>query len=219
MHSRKAQRSRAGQTSSWLELVLDEGKNRQIRRMMESMGVEVLRLVRVSIGPLQLGDLGKGEYRALTVDEKRMLDRAMLEMGRADGRLVREAREGPGQARFGETPAGLDARLLSALAKVGIERLYEHQAEAVAAAWQGPAIVTTGTASGKSLCFNLPTLDVLCRDSRARAVYLYPTKALAQDQARALADASHALCTLAVVRCRELHFLSARVGRGAADTQ
>jgi DEAD/DEAH box helicase domain-containing protein len=50
----------------------------------------------------------------------------------------------------------------------------------------GPTIVTTGTASGKSLCFNLPTLDVLCRDTRARALYLYPTKALAQDQARAL---------------------------------
>jgi len=79
LRAKQAQRSRAGQTSSWLELVLDEGKNRQIRRMMESMGVEVLRLVRVSIGPLQLGDLGKGEYRALTVDEKRMLDRAMLE--------------------------------------------------------------------------------------------------------------------------------------------
>ena len=52
--------------------------------------------------------------------------------------------------------------------------------------WAGPTIVTTGTASGKSLCFNLPTLDVLCRDARARALYLYPTKALAQDQARAL---------------------------------
>ena len=48
-------------------------------------------------------------------------------------------------------------------------------------------IVTTGTASGKSLCFNLPTLEVLCRDAHARALYLYPTKALAQDQARALA--------------------------------
>ena len=48
-------------------------------------------------------------------------------------------------------------------------------------------IVTTGTASGKSLCFNLPTLEILCRDAHARALYLYPTKALAQDQARALA--------------------------------
>src|SRR2546430_6129632 len=55
-------------------------------------------------------------------------------------------------------------------------------------AWAGPTIITTGTASGKSMCFNLPTLDVLCRDARARALYLYPTKALAQDQARALAS-------------------------------
>jgi DEAD/DEAH box helicase domain-containing protein len=67
-----------------------------------------------------------------------------------------------------------------------MERLYAHQAGALAAAWEGPTIVTTGTASGKSLCFNLPTLEVLCRDRRARAIYLYPTKALAQDQARAL---------------------------------
>jgi len=73
------------------------------------------------------------------------------------------------------------------LAKVGVERLYEHQAEAIALAWEGPTIVTTGTASGKSMCFNLPTLEVLCRDTRARAIYLYPTKALAQDQARAVA--------------------------------
>ncbi|MGH2969418.1 MAG: DEAD/DEAH box helicase, partial [Solirubrobacteraceae bacterium] len=66
------------------------------------------------------------------------------------------------------------------------ERLYSHQAEALHAAWAGPTIVTTGTASGKSLCFQLPTLDVICRDSKARALYLYPAKALAQDQARAL---------------------------------
>jgi 23S rRNA pseudouridine2605 synthase len=68
---------RAGEKNCWLEIVLDEGKNRQIRRMMEALGVEVLRLVRVGIGPLTLGDLAKGEHRALTVEEKRMLDRAM----------------------------------------------------------------------------------------------------------------------------------------------
>jgi 23S rRNA pseudouridine2605 synthase len=77
LRAKQARRLRAGQKNCWLELVLDEGKNRQIRRMMEGRGVEVLRLVRVAIGPLQLGDLAKGEHRSLTTDEKRMLDRAV----------------------------------------------------------------------------------------------------------------------------------------------
>lgn len=68
---------RGGEKTSWLEIVLDEGKNRQIRRMMEAMGVEVLRLVRVAIGPLQLGSLAKKKYRELTLAEKKMLDQAM----------------------------------------------------------------------------------------------------------------------------------------------
>jgi DEAD/DEAH box helicase domain-containing protein len=111
---------------------------------------------------------------------------ALLDAGLGDGRLVREAREGPRGARFEDAPAGLHRDVLAALHRSGIEHLYAHQASALAAAWEGPTIVTTGTASGKSLCFNLPTLEVLCRDRRARAIYLYPTKALAQDQARAL---------------------------------
>lgn len=53
-------------SSSWLEVVLDEGKNRQIRRLVEAFDIEVLRLVRVAIGPLQLGELKKGEWRHLT---------------------------------------------------------------------------------------------------------------------------------------------------------
>ena len=77
LRARQARRLRAGEKNCWLEIVLDEGKNRQIRRMMESLGIEVLRLVRVAIGPLQLGDLAKGTHRALTANEKRMLDRAM----------------------------------------------------------------------------------------------------------------------------------------------
>jgi DEAD/DEAH box helicase domain-containing protein len=112
---------------------------------------------------------------------------ALLDAGREDGRLVREAREGPGRARLVDPPAELHPDVLAALERLGIERLYSHQADAVHSAWQAPTIITTGTASGKSMCFNLPTLDVLCRDARARALYLYPTKALAQDQARALA--------------------------------
>jgi 23S rRNA pseudouridine2605 synthase len=77
LRARKVRLLRSGQKHCWLEIVLDEGKNRQIRRMLEAMGVEVLRLVRVAIGPLQLGKLAKGAYRALTRDEKKMLDRAM----------------------------------------------------------------------------------------------------------------------------------------------
>ena len=111
---------------------------------------------------------------------------ALLDAGGQDGRLVREAREGPSEATLVEPPAELHPQVLQALERMGIEQLYSHQAQALHAAWAGPTIVTTGTASGKSMCFNLPTLDVLCRDPKARALYLYPTKALAQDQARAL---------------------------------
>lgn len=77
LRAREARTLRAGQKNCWLEIVLDEGKNRQIRRMTEALGVEVLRLVRVAIGPLQLGNLAKGQCRVLTMEEKRMLDRAM----------------------------------------------------------------------------------------------------------------------------------------------
>lgn len=77
MRAKQARRLRAGQKTCWLEIILDEGKNRQIRRMMEAMGVEVLRLVRVAIGPLELGSLAKGEYRPVTADEKRKLDHAL----------------------------------------------------------------------------------------------------------------------------------------------
>ena len=77
LRAKHARRLRAGEKNSWLEIVLDEGKNRQIRRMMEALDAEVLRLVRVSIGPLELGDLAKGEHRSLTADEKRMLDCAL----------------------------------------------------------------------------------------------------------------------------------------------
>jgi 23S rRNA pseudouridine2605 synthase len=68
---------RQGERNTWLVVVLDEGKNRQIRRMLGQAGVEVLRLVRVSIGSLSLGDLAKGRYRTLTQTERRGLDVAM----------------------------------------------------------------------------------------------------------------------------------------------
>jgi 23S rRNA pseudouridine2605 synthase len=68
---------RTGEKNGWLEIILDEGRNRQIRRMLNALGVEVLRLVRVAIGPLQLGNLAKGACRSLTQEEKKALDRAM----------------------------------------------------------------------------------------------------------------------------------------------
>ena len=110
----------------------------------------------------------------------------LLQAGRDDERLVTQSSVHPRPGHRAPIPEELHPWVADALRAKGIEDLWSHQAEAIHAAWAGPTIVTTGTASGKSLCFQLPTLDVLSRDPRARALYLYPTKALAQDQARAL---------------------------------
>jgi DEAD/DEAH box helicase domain-containing protein len=84
-------------------------------------------------------------------------------------------------------PEALHPRVREALAAQGVDALYAHQAEAWEAAARGEHfVVTTGTASGKTLAFNLPVLDALAREPKQRALYLYPTKALAQDQLRAL---------------------------------
>src|SRR3954466_7190645 len=108
----------------------------------------------------------------------------LLQAGRDDDRLVTQTSVHPRPGKQAAIPEELHPQVTHALQAKGIETLWSHQAEAIHAGWAGPTIVTTGTASGKSLCFQLPTLDVLCRDGRARALYLYPTKALAQDQAR-----------------------------------
>jgi 23S rRNA pseudouridine2605 synthase len=77
LRARQARLLRSGEKNCWVEIVLDEGRNRHIRRMMKALGVEVLRLVRVAIGPLLLGELAKGAFRDLTKDEKRLLDDAV----------------------------------------------------------------------------------------------------------------------------------------------
>lgn len=69
MRARSAQILRQGERNSWFVIVLDEGKNRQIRRMLEALGIEVPRLVRVAVGSLELGELPKGAYRPLTDGE------------------------------------------------------------------------------------------------------------------------------------------------------
>jgi DEAD/DEAH box helicase domain-containing protein len=86
-------------------------------------------------------------------------------------------------ARHADFPDDLDPRLRDVLARRGVERPYTHQREAYDAARAGrDAVVVTPTASGKTLCYNLPVLDTILKDPDARALYLFPTKALAQDQ-------------------------------------
>jgi len=80
---------RSGEKNSWVELVLDEGKNRQIRRMFDALGIEVLRLIRVAIGALQLGALPKGKHRPLHPDEKTRLDGTMKRSPLANNGLRR----------------------------------------------------------------------------------------------------------------------------------
>ncbi len=103
-----------------------------------------------------------------------------------DERLAHDHVYGARSARLVEIPDTLTPALRKSLERIGITELFEHQSQALHRAFERQTIVTTGTASGKSLCFQLPTLQVLTQDRTARALYLYPTKALAQDQARAL---------------------------------
>ncbi|HXY02428.1 MAG TPA: pseudouridine synthase [Terriglobales bacterium] len=77
LSAKRARILRHGEKNTWLEVILDEGKNRQIRRILTALGLEVLRLVRVAVGPLVLGELPKGTSRLLTTAEKRNLDRAV----------------------------------------------------------------------------------------------------------------------------------------------
>jgi DEAD/DEAH box helicase domain-containing protein len=93
------------------------------------------------------------------------------------------------EPRLAPLPEELHPRVREALEAQGVNALYAHQAAAWEAAGRGEhLVVTTGTASGKTLAFNLPVLDALAREPKQRALYLYPTKALAQDQLRSLGE-------------------------------
>jgi 23S rRNA pseudouridine2605 synthase len=75
--AKKACVLRESERNTWLEIILDEGKNRQIRRMLEHFGIEILRLVRVAIGPVKLAQLAKGKFRPLIKHEKLAIDQAI----------------------------------------------------------------------------------------------------------------------------------------------
>jgi len=81
LRAKHARVLRSGQHNTWLEIVLDEGKNRQIRRILEASGIKVLRVVRVAVGPLVLGKLAKGACRALSAEEKHAVDQAIRTAG------------------------------------------------------------------------------------------------------------------------------------------
>jgi DEAD/DEAH box helicase domain-containing protein len=111
-----------------------------------------------------------------------VLERLLAEPSLARGVVHHEvlpARDGI----FADFPDWLDGRIAAGLRGRGIERLYTHQAEAVEAVHAGEdVVVVTPTASGKTLCYALPVLQSLAEDSAARALFLFPTKALGQDQ-------------------------------------
>lgn len=109
-------------------------------------------------------------------------------------RIVYIHEQAPRAATFLDLDPPLPRSLIGALARVGVERLYSHQAQAVTLARHGNNVgIVTATASGKTLCYHLPTLEGLLSDPRGRALYLFPTKALAQDQLRAIQNLSAGL--------------------------
>src|SRR5918995_3483330 len=96
-------------------------------------------------------------------------------------------------AQYAEFPRDIDARLRAVLSHRGIAQLYTHQACAIEHVLaRRNVVITTPTASGKTLCYNAPVLNSILRDRSTRALYLFPTKALAQDQLAEL----HALCEM-----------------------
>ncbi|MDI6822707.1 MAG: DEAD/DEAH box helicase [Actinomycetota bacterium] len=103
------------------------------------------------------------------------------------GQIVYSKRIPPREATFGVLKQPLPKILEESLRKLGITKLYHHQVQAIDLVRQGEnVIIVTGTASGKSLCYNIPVLEAILKNRRNASLYLFPTKALAQDQLRIL---------------------------------
>ncbi|HEY3375209.1 MAG TPA: DEAD/DEAH box helicase [Candidatus Aquicultor sp.] len=106
-----------------------------------------------------------------------------------DGQITHQRILAPVPANHAEPENQLSPEMRERLQAIGIDALYSHQARAYDLVKDGNNVLAvSGTASGKSLCYNLPVLEAMLTDKKARALYLYPTKALAQDQLRALGE-------------------------------
>ena len=115
-------------------------------------------------------------------DPSTVLERLLEEPSLARGVVHHEVIP-PREAAFADMPPWLDERIVAGLATREIHRLYTHQLEAIDAVHAGEdVVVVTPTASGKTLCYALPTLQAIAEDPSARALFLFPTKALGQDQ-------------------------------------
>src|SRR5258708_2963597 len=112
-----------------------------------------------------------------------------------NGEILTAVRHFPArEAQWADFPAWVHPDLASAYAAKGIRRLYTHQAAAAEAVHAGKnVVIVTPTASGKTLCYNLPVLNAVLENSDSRALYLFPTKALAQDQLAELDDLNQRL--------------------------
>ncbi len=130
---------------------------------------------------------------AITANKDESLQQALQRMlsaheravtsGDDDPHITAVRRLAPQSAVYAPFPDSLDPRVHAAYASRGIDQLYSHQAEAVDHALNGRnVVIVTPTASGKTLCYNVPVLDAILKDPASRALYLFPTKALAQDQ-------------------------------------
>ncbi|XP_073221327.1 uncharacterized protein, partial [Cicer arietinum] len=105
----------------------------------------------------------------------------------SEGQIVHIKDICPRKAIYSEIPAELSEKMRSALKYIGVSKLYSHQAESIQASLLGKnVVVATMTSSGKSLCYNLPVLEELLKNPSSCAMYIFPTKALAQDQLRSL---------------------------------
>jgi DEAD/DEAH box helicase domain-containing protein len=124
------------------------------------------------------------------LDTATVLERALDEPSLASG-VVHHERIPAREAEFVDLPAWVDGRIAAGLAGRGIDRLYSHQAEAIEAVRAGrDVVVVTPTASGKTLCYAIPTLQAIADDPAARALWLFPTKALSQDQVAEFSELS-----------------------------